>query len=176
MSTENPKRPPIEALEAAQTGDNSAYLIALVDAAPDLFAWIRLLESRSNQAVCSFCGTITVNDIEHLSAHVAACEKHPVRKLLLEKRSLEARLAVPLPEEVAKLVAELRVMRGDPLGFGIQPQVCDILADALTALALRNAELERIVTQCRLFAAEHGLLGDIQPIIDGSTGADQGDK
>ena len=72
---------------------NAEAIVALRNAAPDLFAWIRLLESRGNQAVCSFCGEITVNDIEHLSAHVAACEKHPVRKLLLEKKVLEARLA-----------------------------------------------------------------------------------
>ena len=61
-----------------------------------------------------------------------------LRKYALRVEALEARLALPLPEEVAKLVAVLRdsieVIRFKPMLSA---------ADALTALARRNAELER---------------------------------
>ena len=121
MSTENPSRPPIEALEArlaaidehkhdplGGVGDckhcdaMDVYELALRNAAPDLFAYI-----------CS----------------------------------LETRLAQPLPDDydVAKLVRwveGIEFRSKTPQMIEWYPQV-KLMADTLTALARRNAELER---------------------------------
>jgi hypothetical protein len=63
-----------------------------------------------------------------------------LRKYALRVEALEARLALPLPEQVAKLIADARskYQRAPIYGYEINQ-----MADALESTARRNAELER---------------------------------
>ena len=97
MSIENPKRPPVEALKAklaaidehkhdplGGVGDcehcdaMDVYELALRNAAPDLFRWIRQVELQRDQADAKYTR---------------------YRQLTIEN---DASFAVPLPDDVAK--------------------------------------------------------------------------
>jgi hypothetical protein len=122
--------------------DTAEAIVALRNAAPNLFAWIRELETREAEAILAIIALTT--------AYAA----------------LEARLALPVPQEVEKLVAELRdSARLIELNLGISAQVTidTDAADTLTAQARRIGELESLQAE---IAAEVERGKQLSAIVD----------
>lgn len=92
--------------------DRCAELQAERDEARD---WVRKLTSTECTLTCVYCGHAyppgtPAHGAEVLTAHIAQCEKHPMRAVIVAKERAEARV-LQLEEALEQAHAELRECR-----------------------------------------------------------------